>query len=652
MKVDRTPRTDGSKTNRYPGEVQRKESLLHDPHVAPLTAFVDELRAERGGDETVPWFDPTEAGVNATILLLMQAPGRKAALRAEGGSRFVSADNDDPTADNLWNLLRESDLDRAQDIVTWNVVPWYVERTKVGSKDLAEARPALRRLIELLPKLRVVVLLGNDARDAWFAARLPNNAIALTAPHPSPLSLNNRAERRPLLRDALVRAKALASAPAPALETAPAERSPNGAVTVGPATSLDGHFAVPGDKSISHRALILGAIAHGETVIRGFGRSADTESTLEAVRALGVQVDETGDELVVHGVGLRGLQSATIDCGNAGTLARLIVGVLAFQSGTFTLTGDESLSARPMERVAEPLRRMGAQIETTDGHLPLTITGGPLQAIDYELPVASAQVKSAILLAGLGAEGRTTVIEPVPTRDHTELMLQAAGVRVTVRPASVSVDPPTHLRLGAVDVPGDFSSAAPFIVGATLVPESRITIHDVNLNPRRTGLLDVLERMGGRVGILTRRRVGFEQVGDLEVRAAEPTATTITSNEVPRLVDELPLFGLLASGARGGSWVYGAGELRHKETDRIEALVDALRAIGGRARAEEDGFSVTGVPTRPRGGRIESRGDHRIAMLGAIAGLVSREGVRIEGAECVTVSFPGFFALMDQIVQR
>ena len=199
-----------------------------------------------------------------------------------------------------------------------------------------------------------------------------------------------------------------------------------------PAVSLEGHFAVPGDKSISHRALLFGAISDGETHVRGWGRSGDTESTLGAVRALGVEVEELGpDELIVHGVGLRGLQSATVECNNAGTLARLIVGLLAFQDGTFTLTGDESLSARPMERVAEPLRRMGAQIETTDGHLPLTITGGPLEAIDFELPVASAQVKSAVLLAGLGATGRTTVIEPQPTRDHTELMLRAAGVTVT-----------------------------------------------------------------------------------------------------------------------------------------------------------------------------------------------------------------------------
>jgi 3-phosphoshikimate 1-carboxyvinyltransferase len=420
-----------------------------------------------------------------------------------------------------------------------------------------------------------------------------------------------------------------------------------------PAVSLEGHFAVPGDKSISHRALLFGAISDGETHVRGWGRSGDTESTLGAVRALGVEVEElTPDELIVHGVGLRGLQSATIECNNAGTLARLIVGLLAFQDGTFTLTGDESLSARPMERVAEPLRRMGAQVETTDGHLPLTIIGGELEAIDYELPVASAQIKSAVLLAGLGAIGRTTVIEPQPTRDHTELMLRAAGVTVTTRPQSVSIDPPERLTLGSVDVPGDFSSAAPFIVAATLIPESRITIHDINLNPRRTGLLAVLERMGGRVGILTRRKIGAEQVGDIEIRSAELTATTIKSDEVPLLVDELPLFGLLAAHAHGESWVYGAGELRHKETDRIEALVDALRAIGVRAKAHEEGFSVTGVPARPRGGRVDSRGDHRIAMLGAVAGLSSREGVEVLDAECVGVSFPGFYDLLEQITHR
>ncbi|HZQ17021.1 MAG TPA: 3-phosphoshikimate 1-carboxyvinyltransferase [Gaiellaceae bacterium] len=422
---------------------------------------------------------------------------------------------------------------------------------------------------------------------------------------------------------------------------------------VEPAAALDGHLAVPGDKSISHRALLLGAVSDGETDVRGFGRSADTESTLAAVRALGARVDDDGgDRLTVHGVGLRGLRGGEIDCGNAGTLARLVTGLLAFQDGTFTLSGDESLSARPMERVAGPLRRMGAKIETTDGRLPLTITGAELTAIEYAPEVASAQLKSAVLLAGLGARGRTTVIEQRPTRDHTELLLRDAGVRVIVRPTSVSVDPPERLRLPAVDVPGDFSSAAPFIVAATIVPESRITIHDVNLNPRRTGLLDVLDRMGGRVGVVARRRAGAEQAGDLEVRSAELTATEIGADEVPLLVDELPLFALLAAHARGESRVTGAAELRVKETDRIDAVVDGLRAIGVRAHGLPDGFSVTGVPARPRGGRVDSRGDHRIAMLGAVAGLASREGVEIEDAASVAVSFPGFFDLLGEIAQR
>jgi 3-phosphoshikimate 1-carboxyvinyltransferase len=418
-----------------------------------------------------------------------------------------------------------------------------------------------------------------------------------------------------------------------------------------PAAALEGHFAVPGDKSISHRALLLGAVADGETRIRGFGRSDDTESTLAAVRALGAEVHDA-ETVTVNGLGLKGLQSAELDCGNAGTLARLVTGLLAFQDGEFTVTGDGSLSSRPMDRIATPLRSMGAHIQTEDGHLPLTITGAQLSAIDYELPVASAQVKSAVLLAALGAKGRTTVIEPTPTRDHTELMLREAGVRVTTRLNSASVDPPTSLRLDAVDVPGDFSSAAPFVVAATIVPESRITIHDVGLNPRRIGLLDVLDRMGARVGILTRRRFGQEPGGDLEVRSAELTATEIDAREVPLLIDELPLFALLAAHARGTSRVRGAGELRLKESDRIDALVDALRALGLRARAHDDGFEVTGVPTRPRGGRIEARGDHRIAMLGAVAGVASREGVEIEGFESVGVSFPGFHDLLEQVTRR
>jgi 3-phosphoshikimate 1-carboxyvinyltransferase len=422
-----------------------------------------------------------------------------------------------------------------------------------------------------------------------------------------------------------------------------------------PAVSLEGHLAVPGDKSISHRSLLFGAVADGETHVRGFGRSADTESTLNAVRALGAEVEELGpDELIVHGVGLRGLRApeGPIDCGNAGTLARLLPGLLAFQEGTFTLIGDESLSRRPMARIVEPLRRMGAQVDAPEGHLPLSVNGGALMGIDYTLPVASAQVKSVVLLAGLGAEGRTTVVEPLPSRDHTELMLQAAGARIVRRPTSVSVDQSRHLSLGTVDVPGDFSSAAPFIVAATLVPGSQLTIHDVGLNPRRTGLLDVLERMGARIGIVHRRRAGLEVAGDIEVSSAELTATEISGAEVPLLIDELPLFALAAACAHGNSAVTGARELRMKESDRVETVVRLLRQVGLHAQGQPDGFLVRGVPARPKGGRVEAGGDHRIAMLGAIAGLISREGVEIEGAESVGVSFPGFFELLEQLTQR
>jgi 3-phosphoshikimate 1-carboxyvinyltransferase len=423
-------------------------------------------------------------------------------------------------------------------------------------------------------------------------------------------------------------------------------------VDVEPVPRLVGHVAVPGDKSISHRAVLIGALCNDETSVSGFGRSADTEATIAVVRALGVEVEEQGVEtLVVRGLGPAGLHEpgGPIDCRNAGTLVRLLAGILAGQHGTFTLTGDDSLSRRPMERIAEPLRRMGAGVDPTDGHLPLTVEGRPLHGIDYALPVASAQVKSAVLLAGLRAEGETTVVEPAPTRDHTERMLAAAGADVTVRPTSVTVRRPARLSLGRVDVPGDFSSAAPFLVAATLVPGSELHVHGVNLNPRRTGLLGILERMGARVTVYNRREVGGEPAGDLEVHSAPLVGTTVGPNEVPVAIDELPLFALAAACARGESVLRGAAELRAKESDRIDATVDALRALGVRARATDDGLRVIGVPARPRGGRIASGGDHRLAMLGAVAGLASREGVRLEGADAVAVSFPGFFEMLAEL---
>jgi 3-phosphoshikimate 1-carboxyvinyltransferase len=425
-------------------------------------------------------------------------------------------------------------------------------------------------------------------------------------------------------------------------------------VRIEPAAAVRGHIALPGDKSLSHRAVLLAAVGEGETRISGFGRSEDTEATIKAVRDLGVRVYEADPEtLRVFGAGLRGLTPSQqpVDCGNAGTLMRLLPGLLAGQEGRFELTGDASLRSRPMERIAEPLRLMSATVETTDGRAPFTVEGGALRPITYELPVASAQVKSAVLLAGLYAEGgETTVEEPLPTRDHTENLLAQAGARVTRRARSVSVAPAERLELGELEIPGDFSSAAPFIVAATLLAGSELTIHGINLNPRRTGLLGVLERMGANVTVFNRRRIGGEPAGDLDVRPSEVVGATIGAGEVPLLVDELPLFALLAVHAHGDSALRGASELRAKESDRIEAVVDGLRSLGGHIRATPDGFTVRGVPSRIRGGgTFDSRGDHRIAILGAITGLVSREGVEVVGPEAAAVSFPGFYDLLDSL---
>jgi 3-phosphoshikimate 1-carboxyvinyltransferase len=428
-------------------------------------------------------------------------------------------------------------------------------------------------------------------------------------------------------------------------------------VKVEPAAAIRGAIAVPGVKGISQRAVLLGAIADGTSRIRGFGRAEDTESAIRVARALGAQVDDDGgDEVVVHGVGLRGLRppGEPIDCGNAGTVMRLVSGILAGQEGTFELVGDASLSSRDQTRIAKPLSEMGATVETTDGHAPVRITGtAGLRPIRYELPVASAQVKSAVLLAGmLAADGPTTVVEPVPTRDHTERLLAGLGVRVQRGAHEVSVWPAERIPPLDLDIPGEISSAAPYIVAAAVLAGSDLVVQGVNVNPTRTGLLDVLGHMGARVTTFSRRTVGGEPVADIEVRSAPLVAATIEAKDVPALVDELPLFALAASFARGRSEVRGAEELRHKETDRIDTVVGELRRVGVRIEARPDGFVVNGVPSRPRGGKVDAHGDHRIAMLGAVAGVASREGVDVEGAECAAISFPGFFDLLDSVAQR
>jgi 3-phosphoshikimate 1-carboxyvinyltransferase len=334
---------------------------------------------------------------------------------------------------------------------------------------------------------------------------------------------------------------------------------------------------------------------------------------------------------------------------------RLLAGLAAGQEHDLTLTGDESLRSRPMERIAIPLRKMGANVETVDGRPPITVHGGvSLRPVSYQLPVASAQVKSCVLLAGLYADaGPTVVIEHgSPTRDHTERMLRLMGAHVEWSHRQAAVWPAARLEPLSVELPGDFSSAAPLIVAATLLAGSELRIHGVNLNPTRTGLLAVLARMGARITIFNKRMLAGEPAGDLEIRSAELTATGIEAAEVPSLVDELPVFALAAGMARGESVVRGAEELRAKETDRIETVSTALKGLGVRISPRDDGFAVRGVPTRPKGGEMTSSGDHRLAMLGAIAGLVSREGVDIGDAESAAISFPGFFDLLESVTRR
>jgi 3-phosphoshikimate 1-carboxyvinyltransferase len=414
-----------------------------------------------------------------------------------------------------------------------------------------------------------------------------------------------------------------------------------------PAGAISGELSVPGDKSISHRAVMVASLCDGPVDVLGFGASADTLATVSTMRGLGVKIERPdNDVLRIHGVGLRGLQEpeGRIDVENAGTLMRLLPGILAGQMGEFVLDGDASIRRRPMGRIAGPLAEMGIALETTDGCPPVRMhVTGEVAPVTYRLPVASAQVKSCVLLAGLFAErGMTVVEEPVPTRDHTERMLREAGVPVDRKPGRVAVSPVTRLELDEVRVPGDFSSAAPFIVAATVVQGSGLTLRGIGINPTRTGLLAVLERMGARVGLFNRRLAGAEPVADIEVRPAELVAADVEPELVPALIDELPLVALLACFARGETTIRGAGELRVKESDRIATVVDALNAVGGHVEALEDGFRIRGVPARLRGGNVDAAGDHRVAMLGAIAGVCSQQGVDVHGSDALGVSFPDF----------
>jgi 3-phosphoshikimate 1-carboxyvinyltransferase len=427
------------------------------------------------------------------------------------------------------------------------------------------------------------------------------------------------------------------------------------AATVAPARRLRGRLAVPGDKSIAHRYALLGALADGRSTFTHFAPGADCQSTLACLGALGVEVD-TGENgtvtLLGRGFGQLCSPSAPLDAGNSGTTMRLLTGVLAGHPFSATLVGDASLSRRPMRRVMTPLERMGARIQATDGHAPLTVQGTRLHAIAHEPETPSAQIKSAVLLAGLHADGTTSVLEPAATRDHTERALAAFGGRIDVDGNRVSVTGGQRLQGQQLRVPGDFSSAAFWLVAAAALPGSRIEIEDVGLNPTRTALLGVLSRFGARVQVEITTSSGGEPRGFVSVEGDRTGSLDISPEEVPGLIDELPAIAALA--AHGGQvTVRGAGELRIKESDRIAALVAGFRALGIEADERTDGFVIAGPmagSSRPSGGRADARGDHRMAMAFAVAALAAERPSTIDGSDVVAISYPGFFETLGRLV--
>lgn len=415
-----------------------------------------------------------------------------------------------------------------------------------------------------------------------------------------------------------------------------------------PGGRLSGRVRVPGDKSISHRSIMLGSLADGVTKVTGFLQGEDSLATLNAFRAMGVRIEGPDDgRVTIHGVGMHGLKAprGPLDLGNSGTSMRLLAGLLAGQGFDVEMTGDSSLSKRPMRRVTVPLAEMGAKLETTaQGTPPLRIHGGArLRGIDYVMPMASAQVKSCVLLAGLYAEGRTCVTEPAPTRDHTERMLQAFGYEVQRDGARACLTGGGRLRATAIEVPADISSAAFFMVGASIAPGSDIVLEHVGINPTRIGVLNILRRMGADIALLNERRVGGEPVADIRVRASVLRGIEIPEDQVPLAIDEFPALFVAAACAEGETVLRGAEELRVKESDRIQVMADGLQALGVDARPTPDGMVIRGGAIG--GGRVDSHGDHRIAMSFAMAALRASGPIEIRDCANVNTSFPGFTAL-------
>lgn len=418
------------------------------------------------------------------------------------------------------------------------------------------------------------------------------------------------------------------------------------------ASQINGTVRVPGDKSISHRAVMFGALAEGTTSIEGFLPGADCLSTISCFRKMGIEIEQDKDRVTVHGQGWYGLQepSQHLYVGNSGTTIRLMAGILATQPFHSVMEGDESIAKRPMRRVIGPLRQMGAKIDgRKDGeYTPLSIRGGELQGISYQSPVASAQIKSAILLAGMQANGVTSVTEPHLSRDHTERMLQAFGVKLVRDGLTVSIEGGQKLKGRAIQVPGDISSAAYMIAAVMMVPGSSLLIENVGINPSRTGILDVVDRMGGKIEPINERVVNEEPVADLLVTYSELQGIEISGDIIPRLIDEIPVIAVMATQAGGRTVIKDAEELKVKETDRIATVVSELSKLGAKIIATEDGMIIEG-PTPLKGAVIDSFGDHRIGMAMAIAGLAAEGETLIENDDAILVSFPGFPDVLQSI---
>ncbi|WP_373568678.1 3-phosphoshikimate 1-carboxyvinyltransferase [Bacillus pseudomycoides] len=415
---------------------------------------------------------------------------------------------------------------------------------------------------------------------------------------------------------------------------------------------LNGTIAVPGDKSISHRAVMFGVIAEGTTKISNFLLGEDCLSTIACFRKLGIMIEQDGNDVIVYGKGLAGLQEPkeVLDVGNSGTTIRLMLGILANAPFHCTIIGDESIGKRPMKRVTAPLREMDAQIEgREDGqYTPLSIRGGNIKGIHYHSPVASAQVKSAILLAGLQGEGVTSVTEPLQSRDHTERMLRAFGCEVNVEGRTVSLQGGQSLVGTEIEVPGDVSSAAFFLVAGAIVPNSKLVLKNVGLNPTRTGILDVLSEMGALISIRNVRNEEFEPCGDITIETSELKGIEIGGSLIPRLIDEIPIIALLATQATGTTIIKDAEELKVKETNRINTVVDELRKLGAEIEATPDGMIINGNQ-KLQGNIVNSHGDHRIGMMLAIASCIAEGEMQIENGDAVAVSYPNFFEQLESL---